>query len=135
MRAATKTMNLQILCITIEIILFLAIMFWIYTKERQSAIRVKGLFQKLDEQENRILVLETIVARQAANLEILYGDARESSDDDTQELEDSDNADSERDETPELYNDKADERDETPELQEDKADESNNTPELQEDDP
>lgn len=120
MRAATKTMNLQILCITIEIILFLAIMFWIYTKERQSAIRVKGLFQKLDEQENRILVLETTVARQAANLEIFYEDAQKSSDgaeeiDGIQELEDSDNADS-------------DER-------VDKVDESNVTPELQEDDP
>lgn len=50
--------NPQILHITIEVVILFAVVFWIYSRERQTNVRLKVLLQKIDEQENRILSLE-----------------------------------------------------------------------------
>lgn len=44
--------------IIVEIVVFITLVFWIYSKEKSNAYRFKAILQKLEEQENRILKLE-----------------------------------------------------------------------------
>lgn len=51
----------QTVHIVTEIILLLALAFWVYTQNRQTAYRMRAVLQRLEEQENKILQLEALV--------------------------------------------------------------------------
>jgi hypothetical protein len=50
--------NPQMVHITIEVVAFLALIFWITSGQKRTNFHIKSLLQKVSEQEDRILKLE-----------------------------------------------------------------------------